>query len=122
MSVAEISKYAYLPYFSSATGASSDEDNGNWSEKREHYLNAKGDNHCVKENNQLQIGCLLLTENEEKLLYQTVKTLKGDKDALLPFTYTAEFYDDLSKTCKAILYTNAQRAPTIFLSDRKAGG
>ncbi len=28
-----LSKYAYLPYFSSATGASSDEDNGNWSEK-----------------------------------------------------------------------------------------
>lgn len=95
-----LSKYAYLPYFSSATGASSDEDNGNWSEKREHYLNAKGDNHCVKENNQLQIGCLLLTENEEKLLYQTVKTLKGDKDALLPFTYTAEFYDVYQKLAK----------------------
>lgn len=95
-----LSKYAYLPYFSSATGASSDEDNGKWSEKREYYLNAKGDNHCVKENNQLQVGCLLLTENEEKLLYQTVKTLKGDKEALLPFTYTTEFYDVYQKLAK----------------------
>lgn len=90
------SKYTYLPYFSSASDAFSNEDDGDWTQDQNYYLQAKGDNHCIKKDNEFQVGCTLLSTNEEEALYRYAKKLDSDID-VLPFSFSSEFYTTYQK-------------------------